>query len=88
MDAVAKDAIRALAAKNRPRGAVNSVMQLVDWHSNRHLPLPLFVVEAFALALGLDAYLSQQQLVTLSLIDKRSDFGNNLAWSLDYGVRW
>lgn len=65
MDAVAKDAIRALAAKNRPRGAVNSVMQLVDWHSNRHLPLPLFVVEAFALALGLDAYLRELEAVAL-----------------------
>lgn len=40
------------------------------------------------LRLGLDGYVSEQQMVTVSLIQKNSDFGRTLAWALTYGVKW
>lgn len=38
--------------------------------------------------LGLDGYVNQNQAVTISLIQKTSDYGRTLAWALTYGVKW
>lgn len=38
--------------------------------------------------LGIDGYLNENQTVTVSLIQKNSDFGRSLAWALTYGVKW